>query len=218
MLEYDPIMKKLLKLVVRSFYEPHHVVIMDLLLENLLLSDEDFCGRMKMLSREFNKLIIRLKDDRLIKADIKVESKENNRQILRNVYFINYAEARDVIKYKIFKMTKSLEIKKTSDDEAFYCATCEKYFSSLDAQALVENYLFKCVFCKSELEECTHKSKDNEIDLKEVLQTLDGIIVMLKEAERYEIPSLDYFQILEIKKEKENSKDINKLTENEKNY
>ena len=101
MLEYEPIMKKLLKLVVRSFYEPNHIVIMDIILENMLLSDVDFCGRMKMLSREFNKLIIRLKDDRLIKTDIKVESKEDNRQILKNIYFINYAEARDVIKYKI---------------------------------------------------------------------------------------------------------------------
>ncbi|ELA42882.1 uncharacterized protein VICG_00197 [Vittaforma corneae ATCC 50505] len=203
MLEYEPVMKKLLKLVVRSFYEPHHVVITDILLENTMLSDAEFCERMKMLSREFNKLIIRLKDDRLVKSDIKVESKEDNRQTLRNVYYFNYAEARDVIKYKIFKMTKVLEVKKVSEDEAFYCPACERYFSALDAQALVEDYLFKCIFCKCELQECTHKPNDKEIDLKELLYTLNDIITLLKEAEKCEIPSLDYFQILEIKKEKE---------------
>lgn len=203
MLEYEHVMKRLLKLVVRSFYEPQHVVVADILLENTMLSDADFCERMKMLSREFNKLVVRLKDDRLVKSDIKVESKEDNRQALRNVYYFNYAEARDVIKYKIFKMTKALEVRKVSEGEAFYCPVCERYFSALDAQALVEDYLFKCVFCKNELQECTHKSSDREIDLKELLSALDGIVSLLKEAEKYDIPSLDYFQILEIKKEKE---------------
>ena len=104
-------------------------------------------------------------------------------------------------------MTKALEVKKVSDNEAFYCATCERYFSSLDAQALVENYQFKCMFCKSELQECTHKSDENGLDLKEVLNALNGIIVLLKAAEKYEIPSMDYFQVLEIKKDRETSKD-----------
>jgi len=202
MMEYEPTMKKLLKLVVRSFYEPHHIVIMDILLENVLLSDTEFCARMKMLSREFNRLIIRLKDDRLIKSDIKVETKEDNKQILKNVYFINYAEARDVIKYKIFKMTKALDVKKVSENEAFFCETCERYFSTLDAQALVEDYQFKCIFCKNELQECTHKSNEGTLDLRELLYVLNEIIVLLKAAESYEIPSMDYFQVLELKKEK----------------
>lgn len=202
MLEYEPVMRKLLKKVVRSFYEPHHVVIVDILLENVLLNDAEFSARMKMLSREFNKLIIRLKDDRLVKADIKVESKEDNKQILRNVYFFNYAEARDVIKYKIFKMTKALEIKRVSDDEAFYCPVCEKYYSALDAQALVEAYVFKCITCRTDLQECTHKSNERGVDLREMLLALDEIISLLKAAEKYEIPSMDYFQVLELKKEK----------------
>lgn len=200
--EYEQAMKNLLKLVVRSFYEPHHVVITDILLENVLLSDTEFCARMKMLSREFNRLIIRLKDDKLIKSDIKVETKEDNKQVLKNVYFFNYAEARDVIKYKIYKMRKALEVKKVSEDEALYCPACERHFSTLDAQALVEDYSFKCIFCKNELQECTHKSNDRELDMKELLSALNEIIVLLKVAEKYEIPSMDYFQILEIKKDK----------------
>lgn len=204
--EFEPIMRRLIKLVVRSFYEPHHIVITDILLEDLLLSDVELCGRMKMLNREFSKLIIQLKDDRLIKSDIKVESSEDNRQILKNVYFFNYAETRDVIKYKIFKMTKALEVQKVSDDEAFYCSECGKYFSALDAQALIENYIFKCVFCRSELQECTHKTNDNQINLKDMLNELKDIIDLLKAAEKYEIPSIDYFQILEMKKEREREK------------
>lgn len=204
-LEYEPTMKKLLKLVARSFYEPHHVVITDILLENMLLSDAEFCAKMKMLNREFNKLIIRLKDDRLIKSDIKVETKEDNKQVLKSVYFFNYAEIRDVIKYKIFKMTTALEIKQIAEEEAFYCQVCDRYFSALDAQALVENFSFKCIFCKTELQENTHKNNEKDIELKELLSDLKSIITLLKEAEKFDIPSMDYFQILELKKEKERS-------------
>ncbi|KAM0681712.1 General transcription factor IIE subunit 1 [Glugoides intestinalis] len=202
-LEYEPTMKKLIKLVTRSFYEPHHVVITDILLENMLLSDAEFCAKMKMLNREFNKLIIRLKDDRLIKSDIKVETKEDNKQVLKSVYFFNYAEIRDVIKYKIFKMTTALEIKQIAEEEAFYCDLCDRYFSALDAQALVENFSFKCIFCKTELQENTHKNNEKDIELKELLSDLKNVVILLKEAERFEIPSMDYFQILELKKEKE---------------
>lgn len=212
-LEYEKTMKDLLKLVVRTFYEPHHVVITDILLENTLLSDAEFCVKMKMLSREFNKLIIKLKDDKLIKSDTKVENKEDNKQILKNVYFFNYVEVRDVIKYKIFKMTQALEVEKVSEDEAFYCKTCEKYFSALDAQALIENFVFKCIFCKNELQENTHKNCNTSLDLKELLINIKSIIKLLKEAEKHEIPSMDYFQILELKKSKEKDKAQPNMTE-----
>lgn len=203
--DYEAPMRDLIKTVVRTFYEPHHAVITDILLENVLLSDSDFCSRMKMLNREFNRLIVRLKDDRLIKSDIKVEVKEDNKQILRTVYFFNHAEVRDVIKYKIFKMTKALEVKKIPVDEAFYCPTCEKSFSALDAQASMENFVFRCIFCKNELCESVAKSEHDGIDMKELLNSLEVIIKQLKNVDRFTIPTLDYFQVLEIKKEKENS-------------
>lgn len=214
-LEYEKTMKDLLKLVVRTFYEPYHVVITDILLENTLLSDTEFCSKMKMLNREFSKLIIRLKDDKLIKSDTKVENKEDNKQILKNVYFFNYVEVRDVIKYKIFKMTQALEIEKVSEDEVFYCKTCEKYFSALDAQALIEDFVFKCIFCRNELQENMHKNTENSLDLKELLSNIKNIIKLLKEAEKYEIPSMDYFQILELKKSKEKNQ-MNTIESNSK--
>lgn len=77
--EYDPIMKKLIKIVVRTFYELSHVVICDILLENILLSDSEFCSKMKMLNREFNKLIIKLKEDRIVKSETKMETTENKK-------------------------------------------------------------------------------------------------------------------------------------------
>lgn len=201
--DYEPVMKKLIKTVVRMFYDPQHAVIADILLESVLLSDSEFCAKMKMLSREFNKLIIKLKEDHLIKYDIKVEVQEDNKQLLRTVYFFNHAEVKDIIKYKIFRMTKILEEKMRVTEENFYCSTCDRTFSALDAQASMDGFVFKCIFCKNELQEHAAKVDQSEIDLKELMNSLSQVIDLLKVADSFKIPTLDYFQVLEMKKEKE---------------
>lgn len=204
--EYEMAMKRLIKTVVRTFYEPCHVVIADILLENILLSDIEFCERMKMINREFNKLMVRLREDRLVKSDIKVEIKENNKQILKTFYFFNYAEVRNIIKYKIYKMTKALEIKNVQIDNAFYCNDCNRQFSALDAQTCMDNFIFKCMFCGTELQENIMKKGKEGVDLKAMLDSIEDVINLLKETEKFTIPSMDYFQILEFKKEKEKEK------------
>lgn len=197
-------MKKLIKRVVRSFYELHHVVIADILLEKVLLYDSEICDRMKMLSKEFNKLVLCLKEDRIIKFETKLETKDDNRQYLRTVYYINYAEVRDVIKYKIFKMANKLEenIKK-SDMDGYKCLKCNKEFSVLDAQVLVDNYVFRCDECMGELVE-NNSDKSVDAQLHSLLMAnLKEIIEILKETDKFNIPSMDYFQVLEYKREKE---------------
>ncbi|ADM11780.1 transcription initiation factor TFIIE subunit alpha [Encephalitozoon intestinalis ATCC 50506] len=203
-MDYEPVMNKLIKKVVRKFYEPQHVVITDILLHKTLLYDAELCGRMKMLSKEVNRLIIRLKEDKIVKYETKVENREDNGQVLRTVYYINYAEVRDVIKYKIFKMTKNLENNiKMAQTEGYICMECGREYSSLDAQSLMENYVFKCEDCKGDLAE---NKKDRSADCtmySNLMSELDDIILLLKETDKFSIPSLDYFQVLQMKKEKE---------------
>lgn len=197
--DYDSVMKLLIKTVVRMFYEPSQVVITDILLKNILLSDIELCARMKLLNREFNKFIVRLKEDNLIKHNIKVEMQEDNRQMLRTLYFFNFAEVRDVIKYKIFKMAKTIEDKINISGEKYNCPICKRVFSTLEAQACMEEFVFKCIICKVELEEYVAKMDEDGIDLKKLMSSLEPVIKLLKEAEKYKIPSLDYFQVLEMK-------------------
>ncbi|KAI4291470.1 transcription initiation factor TFIIE subunit alpha [Pancytospora philotis] len=201
--DYEPVVKQLIKTVVRIFYEPQHVAITDILLESVLLSDTEFCAKMKMLNREFNRLIVRLKEDHLVKYDIKVEVQEDGKQLLKTVYFFNYSEAKDIIKYKIYKMTKLLEDKLRVTGEQYYCGECDRVFSALDAQACMDGFVFHCVHCNSELVEYTAKLDESDVDLKELMGCLRHVITLLKEVDTYKIPTLDYFQILELKKERD---------------
>ncbi|TBU05325.1 putative alpha subunit of transcription initiation factor IIE, partial [Hamiltosporidium magnivora] len=95
-MEYEEIMKKLIKKTMRMFYETHHAVIMDILLEYMIMYDNEICEKMKMLNKEFNRLVVKLKDDKLLKAETKIETKSDGRQLLRCVYFIVYSEIKDV--------------------------------------------------------------------------------------------------------------------------
>lgn len=203
-MDYEPVMNKLIKKVVRKFYEPHHVVIADILLQKTLLYDTELCERMKMLSKEVNRLIIRLKEDKIIKYETKVESRDDNGQVLRTVYYVNYAEARDVIKYKIFKMTKNLENSiRLGQAEGYVCVECEREYSSLDAQGLMENYVFKCEDCKGDLVENKKDRSEDCAMYSALMSELDDIVLLLKETDKFNIPSMDYFQVLEMKREKE---------------
>ncbi|KAK1348770.1 putative subunit alpha of transcription initiation factor IIE [Hamiltosporidium tvaerminnensis] len=206
-MEYEEIMKKLIKKTMRMFYETHHAVIMDILLEYMIMYDNEICEKMKMLNKEFNRLVVKLKDDKLLKAETKIETKSDGRQLLRCVYFIVYSEIKDVIKYKIFKMSRFLEqeIKNTEKLQGYKCSSCFKEFGVLEAQRLLENFIFKCDECSGKLIENKGKTSIDDPHMLHsiMMNELSEVISMLKELDKHNIPSIDYFQVLALRKGKE---------------
>lgn len=204
-MSYEPLLHKLIRHTLRLFYQPHHCVIMDILLEKLLLRESEICSAMKMLSKEFNKLIVRLKEDRLIKQESKIETTIDGRQLLQQIYYIDYREIKDIIKYKIYKMSTEINehLREQQQQIGYMCAECKTEYSVLEAQSLVKNYRFICPDCTTELIE----NRNTEVDPHELhalmMNDLKDIIDMLKQADNYNIPTIDYFQALEMKKNKE---------------
>ena len=213
MFEYETAMKNLIKYVMKVFYEPQHVDLMNILLEKTIATEEECCKIMKLLNREFNKIITKLKDDKLIKSEQKIISKDEIKNSLNTVYYLNYAEIKDIVKYKILKMTETIEKNITVKDDYFYCNTCKLSYSILDAQAYMDNFIFKCPICKNELIENVINLTNNCIDNKEFIQMLEPLINILKDVEQYKIPHMEYFQIRELK----NTKEIN-TTKDQSNF
>ncbi|ELQ74789.1 Transcription initiation factor IIE, alpha subunit [Trachipleistophora hominis] len=204
-MSYEPLMQKLIRHTLRLFYQPHHCVIMDILSEKLLLRENEICSAMKMLSKEFNKLIVKLKEDKLIKQESKIETTIDGRQLLQQIYYIDYREIKDIIKYKIYKMSTEINehLREQQRQIGYVCSECKTEYSVLEAQSLVKNYRFICPDCNIELVE----NKNTEVDPHELhtlmMNDLKDIIDMLKQADNYNIPTIDYFQALEMKKNKE---------------
>ncbi|KAF7683645.1 Transcription initiation factor IIE subunit alpha [Astathelohania contejeani] len=206
-MEYENIIKRMVKLIMRMFYEPHHAIILDILLDKIILYDYELCDRMKMLGKEFNRIVSRLKEDNLIKHETKIETQLDGRQLHRMVYYIDYCEIRDIIKYKFYKISKILEteIKNSEQLQGYACNVCGKEFEILDAQKLIVDFLFLCDDCGSELVENMRKCEiENPHQVYTgMMESFREIIGLLKEADGYEIPSLDYFQALNLRKTRE---------------
>eukprot|EP00866_Antonospora_locustae_P001966 jgi/Antlo1/1966/138 len=205
-MEYEEAMKRLLQYFIRKFYDTQHIIVVDVLLEKLLMFDSELCASLKILPKEFSKIVFRLREDKLLRQETKIENRENNYQEIRQVFYINYKEVRDVIKYKIFKMTKQLEGDMGKSEEIFVCTTCKKEFGILDAQALMSGFIFKCDECQGLLEESRRVIENDPHNLYEkLMKCLKEIIEMLKEVDKHTIPSFDYFQALAIRRSRENS-------------
>lgn len=203
--EYVPLMQLLVRQVMRKFYEPHHCVIMDILLENLLLKESELYASMHMLGKEFNRLITKLREDKLIRQESKIETTQHGTQLHSQCYFIDFKEIKDIIKYKIFKMGNIITKRKEKDisdvNISYRCSSCEAVYSILEVQSFLKNFKFICPDCEIPLEE---NKDENIFELHTLMMDdLKDIIDLLKKADQFDIPTMDYFQVLNMKKRHE---------------
>ncbi|KCZ76358.1 hypothetical protein H311_02645 [Anncaliia algerae PRA109] len=203
-MSYEPVMHNLIKHVVRLFYDTPQIIFIDILLKRMLIFDSEIATLLKVVPKEFNKIVFKLKEDKIIKQETKIENRENNYQEIRQAFYINYGEIKDVIKYKVYKMTKLLEVEMGKSEEIFICTTCRKEFSILDAQSLMKDFVFRCDECMGILEESRRIGENDPHNIYGILmESLKEIIGMLKEIDQMEVPFMDYFQVLDLKKKKD---------------
>lgn len=216
-MDYEPVMQKLIRHTVRLFYDTPQIIFCDILLKKMLIFDSEIATILKVVPKEFNKIVFKLKEDKIIKQETKIENRENNYQEIRQAFYINYGEVKDVIKYKIYKMTKLLEMEMGKSEEIFVCTTCKKEFSILDAQSLMKDYHFQCDECKGVLEESRRVIENDPHNIYGVtMETLQSIISLLKEIDQMDVPFMDYFQVLELKKKKDSMEVLKKPEEEKK--
>lgn len=182
-------MEHLVQRVTRMFYEPHHVVIMDIMLHHLVLDEEDLADKMKLLPREFNRMAIKLRDDRLLSSETISGLKEDGRQETVTRFFLDFRTIRDVVKYKIYTMTQRLEKKLRGQESTlgFGCEHCNVVYSVLDAQSFLstKDFTFRCPECQQVLVEKKEKEVDKADEVSilftQMMETIAPIIAQLKE-------------------------------------
>lgn len=197
-------MASLVRQLVRMFYDKHHVVIMDIMLAHMILSEEDIADKMKMLPREFNRLAIRLRDDKLLCTETVSDLKEDGKQITTTKFFLDFRVIRNAIKYKIYTMTQRLE-KKLRDTEStlgFGCEHCHTIYSVLDAQSFLslDDYTFRCPECKEPLQEKKEESREEKETISTVftslMEEIAPIITQLKEIDKLGVPEMSRGKII----------------------
>lgn len=192
------LMGELVQRVTRMFYEPHHIVIMDIMLHHLVLDEEDLADKMMLLPREFNKIIVRLRDDKLLSSETISDLKEDGKQVTKTKFFLDFRVIRDVVKYKIYTMTQRLErrLRLSESTLGFSCPKCQAAYSLLDAQSFLstEDYTFRCPDCSISLVE----KKEKEAEEKEsasnlfslMMEEIAPLISQLKKIDQIGIPEM----------------------------
>lgn len=150
-------LKKLVRYVMRGFYQIEHAITMDILIHHPCIKEDDILDLLKFERKQLRAVINTLKTDKFIKSRMRVETDSEGKTTRHNYYFINYSVFVNVVKYKLDHMLKKLEMqeREATNRASYQCPQCQKTFTDLEADQLFDPMSgnFLCTYCQSEVEE-----------------------------------------------------------------
>jgi transcription initiation factor TFIIE subunit alpha len=205
---------ELVRVVARSLYEDKYAVLLDILLRDKMystwsdrsnlfsISDEGVAERMQLMVKDVGKIAAKLKEDRLIKSEVRLESRgPEERPFNRTFYYIDLATFADVVKYRLHMMRKTLEdrVKNDVNEKGYHCPRCNRTYSVMDVGKLFHpttNELH-CEVCSAELQSVDQSmlSTDSSRQSKLIEQT-NHILRLLRRIDEFHIPRFDPIEYL----------------------
>ncbi|CAH1788072.1 unnamed protein product [Owenia fusiformis] len=153
--EVPEMLKKLVKFVSRKFYGPEFGLIIDMLVRNPCMKEEDLVELIKLDRKQLRICANAMKQDKLLKVRVRVETDTQGRTTRHNYFFIDYKMLVNVCKYKLDHIRRRCETEErdATSRASFRCTACEKPFTDLDVNQLFcpVSQMFLCSFCKMEV-------------------------------------------------------------------
>jgi len=187
----------LVKKVARAYYKPKYIVVLDLLSSDGVtsLKEEDIANKVKLGTKEIQKICGKLKDDRLIKSELKQEPRKDNRMGTKQYHYIDYKLFVDTVKWKIHQMTKKIREKGEIElqNKGYRCPKCERQVSLFDMSKYninpVTNSIW-CEYCNVELEQENNEESENAGQelYKRLMDQCLPILNLLKMTDKLVIP------------------------------
>ena len=200
------VLNELVKIAIRLFYDDKYVIVMDMFTRELVFRDDVLAYRLKLNTKELNRVLARLKDDRLLRVEVRFEKNamyEFGKALTKSYYYLDYKQLVDVVKYKIFKMRKYFEDRMKSDLEhvGYSCRNCNKIYNSLEVQSMLDqtNFSFRCETCKGELEEHRNERMRNgpQEAHTRLMEQCSLLIELLRKTENIVFPHFDVIRWIE---------------------
>ncbi|KAL1732164.1 TFIIE alpha subunit-domain-containing protein [Schizophyllum commune] len=108
--EIQRILKRLVQYVARTFYEPKHIVLLDLLVRNPVIKDDELAGMMDMKLKDVQKIAADLANASLVKLHRQNELKDGAvRASPKTYYYIDYIHFCNVVKWRVWRMQKRID-------------------------------------------------------------------------------------------------------------
>ncbi|KAJ3008416.1 hypothetical protein HKX48_008545 [Thoreauomyces humboldtii] len=194
------ILRRLVSLVARAYYEPKHIVLLDLLLKVNSHRDDDLAKALRVQSKELHKICGKLKTDGLVKSEARAElvgpvvEGRQQRKINRQYYYIDYKLFVDVVKWKIFRIGKMIEkeVQMQMANMPYKCPQCTKEYSALDFAMLSKTADMRplCDVCGVMIEEGSSGVDSTGVSEKytKFMNESQPIVDLLKQTDRLIIP------------------------------
>lgn len=182
-------LKQLARLVVRGFYSPEHVILIDMLVRNPCMKEDDLVDLLKFERKQLRSIIAQLKNDKFIKVRLRMETGPEGKATRQNYYFINYKVLVNVVKYKLDHMRRKIDTaeRDSTSRASFKCPTCLKSFTDLEADQLCDFTTgeFHCTFCHTMVEEdqSALPKQDSRLLLAKFNDQIEPLYVLLREVE-----------------------------------
>ncbi|KAL1917931.1 uncharacterized protein VTP21DRAFT_3765 [Calcarisporiella thermophila] len=192
------ILRTLVARVGRAFYEPRQIAVLDALNKSKPLKDDDLALLVKMSPKEIHKICGKLREERLLRSEQRNEPRKPDQRLIPRVYyFIDYKQFVDVVKWRMFKMQRTVreEMQEAADTKGYICPNddCKREYTLLEATYNIDPQtgLFLCEVCSSELvkNDNSQKLKECEAKVARLVEQSQLIISLLKKTDSIVIPA-----------------------------
>ena len=194
-MEIPTALKRLVRLVLRGFYNVEHTLVMDMLIRKVCVKEEDLETLLKFEKKHLRAIIAQLKNDKMIKTKLKMETGPDGKATRQNYYYINYKGFVNVVKYKLDLMRRKIETEERDSTKraSFICSSCKKTFTDLEADQLWDTASgeFKCSYCGEVVDEDPDvlPKPDSRLILAKFNEQIEPLYLLLKEVEDLKIPA-----------------------------
>jgi len=185
-------LKTLVTCVSRGFYPYEHAIVMDYLIFYPCLKEDDMVELLKFDRKQLRAIMANLKNDKLVKTKIRLETSADGKSQRHNYYFINYQVLVNVIKYKLDHMRRKIETEDlvTTNRASFICPSCVKTFTDLEVDQLFDpmSGCLRCSYCGSEVEEeGSDRKKDSRSTLVKFNEQFRRLFDLLSKVENVKL-------------------------------
>ncbi|GAA6050140.1 hypothetical protein JCM3770_000421 [Rhodotorula araucariae] len=186
----------LVQKIARTFYNSRAAILVDQLVQRECFRDEELARRLGMQIKDISKIAHRLVEDQIVQVHRRSEMRDNGmvKAQLRAYYYLDYSKATDVIKWRMWRIQQTIDVKLRNelDAQGYVCPLCKASYTPLDAASLYDpmSNMFLCSVCQTEVinNENEEEVKGNKDRMQRLNRQTKGIVDLLKKMDRVELP------------------------------
>ncbi|KAI8320745.1 hypothetical protein GQ54DRAFT_262995, partial [Martensiomyces pterosporus] len=189
------IVRSLVTLVSRTFYEDKFVLALDFLNRKERAREDVLAKYLHVQSREVHKICGKLREDKLLRSEKRAEAREPGQQPFQRTYYhLDYKLFVDVVKWRMWKLQTLVKAKMEQELQklGYECPSCSAHYSTMEALSLVDfaSGLFLCDNCGAQLEDNKDSefSQESQKELSRFMEQCQPIINLLKKTDSIILP------------------------------